>query len=116
MVSTEKRGRNALAQAPCSLGGYIGVVECAGDRTGQRFNIVSRDEAVSQSSIDFRNSADVCGDERQSGRGSLQNDIGQGFRPRRYHHDAPKGLRLTRRHSRLELDDIDQTETPNLSL
>ena len=108
-VATRSRRRRAVSAVTSGWSRVRAIVR------GQSVNIVSRDEAASQSSIDFRNSADVCGDEGQSGRGSLQNDIGQGLRPRRYHHDAPKCLRLTRRHSRLELDDINQTETLNLS-
>ncbi len=41
-------------------------------------------------SEDFRNSADPRGDDRHSGCGGLQNDIGQGFGARGDHQDAAK--------------------------
>ncbi len=84
------------------------------NRLRQCIDIFGRDQRVRQSSINLRNAADFGRDEGHAGSGGFQHDVGQGFRARRYHHDAAERLRLACRHGRPELHGIGEAQTLHL--
>ena len=73
------------------------------DRPGQDRRVVGRDQALAMpGAVDLADPADIGRDQRLRGRGRFQDDIGQGFRPRRDHHGPGAGQGLADRGGRLE--------------
>src|ERR1700741_54759 len=89
---------NPRAQPPCGLGSRVRGIAAVHERRSHGPSVLARNQPNIERPVNFRNAANPGGDQRQSRRGSFQNDVRQGLGTRWDHHDAPKALRLTRRH------------------